>query len=171
MVRRWYVATSGWMQSRERHDTVHLIRARQLFPDDAEVLFLSGCQQEIYASPMIQAVVRSAVLPTGYRVDVPLEGPALGDAETFFRHALKVNPGLVEAACVWATCYWPGARLKRLRTSCERQPRWPPSLSSDTSSRCFSARQKKSWAISTLPASSTGEPRRSTHVRNPPTWR
>jgi tetratricopeptide (TPR) repeat protein len=96
MVRRWYVATGSWMQGREQHDTLHLKRARQLFPDDAEVFFLSGCQQEIYASPMIQAVVRSAVLPTGYRVDVPLEGPALADAETYFRRALTVNPRLTE---------------------------------------------------------------------------
>jgi tetratricopeptide (TPR) repeat protein len=96
MVRRWYVATSGWMQGREQHDTVHLKHARQLFPDDAEVLFLSGCQQEIYASPTVQAVARSAVLPPGYHVDVPQEGPALADAETFFRHALNVSPGLVE---------------------------------------------------------------------------
>jgi tetratricopeptide (TPR) repeat protein len=96
MVRRWYVATSGWMQGREQHDTVHLKHARQLFPDDAEILFWSGCQQEIYASSMIQAVVRSAVLPTGYHVDVPPQGLALADAETFFRHALTANPGFVE---------------------------------------------------------------------------
>jgi tetratricopeptide (TPR) repeat protein len=96
MARRWYVATSAWMQGREQHDTVHLKHARQLFPDDAEVLFWSGCQQEIYASSMIQAVVRSAVLPTGYHVDVPPQGLALGDAETFFRHALTASPGLVE---------------------------------------------------------------------------
>jgi len=96
MVRRWYVATSSWMQGREQHDTEHLKRARQLFPDDAEVLFWSACQQEVYASPMIQAVARSAVLPAGYHIDVPPRGPALADAETFFRHALHVNPGLVE---------------------------------------------------------------------------
>jgi tetratricopeptide (TPR) repeat protein len=96
MVRRWYVATGGWMQSREQHDTVHLTHARQLFPDDAEVLFWSGCQQEIYASPMIQAVLRSAVLPTGYHVDVPQQGPALVDAEAFFRQALTASPGLAE---------------------------------------------------------------------------
>jgi tetratricopeptide (TPR) repeat protein len=96
MARRWYIATSSWMQGREQHDTDHLKHARRLFPDDAEILFLSGCQQEVYASPMIQAVVRSAVLPTGYHVDVPLEGRALSDAEAFFRRALGASPGLSE---------------------------------------------------------------------------
>jgi tetratricopeptide (TPR) repeat protein len=96
MVRRWYVATSGWMQGREQHDTVHLRHARQLFPDDRDILFLSGCQQEIYASPMVQAVARAAVLPAGFHVDVPQQGPALADAELFFRHALDADPGLVE---------------------------------------------------------------------------
>jgi hypothetical protein len=96
MVRRWYVATASWMQGREQHDTDHLKRARRLFPDDGEVLFLSGCQQEVYASPIIQAVVRSAVLPAGYHVDVPLEGRALTDAEAFFRRALAANPELIE---------------------------------------------------------------------------
>jgi Flp pilus assembly protein TadD len=37
------------------------------------------------------------VLPSGFRVDVPAEGPALRDAETLFRRALTSNPHLVEA--------------------------------------------------------------------------
>jgi len=94
---QWYVATAAWMQSREQHDTVHLRHAREMFPDDPDLLFLSGCQQETYASPAIQSVVRSAVLPQGFSVDVPSEATALRDAEAFFRRSLAQHPRHVEA--------------------------------------------------------------------------
>jgi Flp pilus assembly protein TadD len=97
LARDWYVATAAWMQSREQHDTVHLRHAREVFPDDPEIAFLSGCQQETYASAAIQAVVRSAVLPPGYSLDVPKEPAALRDAEAFFRRTLAQNPRHLEA--------------------------------------------------------------------------
>jgi tetratricopeptide (TPR) repeat protein len=91
-VQRWYAATAMWMQDRELHDTVHLKHARELFPEDPDILFLSGCQMETYAGPAIQSVVRSAVLPTGFTLDVAPEGVALRDAEEYFRHTLARDP-------------------------------------------------------------------------------
>ena len=97
MVRQWYVATAAWMQKVEQHDTIHLRHARELFPDDADVNFFSGCQQEAYASPAIQAVLKTAVLPTGFHLDVQSESAALRDAETFFRKTLTAKSEHSEA--------------------------------------------------------------------------
>lgn len=96
MVRRWYRATAAWMQSREDHDTDHLDHARAMFPDDADILFLSGCQHETYASPGIQGPMRSAVIPTGVRIDVGSDRAELRQAEALFRRALAANPSLAE---------------------------------------------------------------------------
>ena len=65
MVRAWYRATAAWMQLREDHDTLHLDRGRTLFPDDPDLLFLSGCQRETYAGPAIQAAGRSVCPAAG----------------------------------------------------------------------------------------------------------
>ncbi len=97
LARDWYAATAAWMQSREQHDTVHLKHAREMFPDDPDIAFFSGCQQETYASAAIQAVLRSAVLPQGFTLDVPGEALALRDAETYFRRTLANNPAHAEA--------------------------------------------------------------------------
>lgn len=97
LARDWYAATAAWMQGIEQHDTVHLKHAREMFPDDPEIAFFSGCQQETYASAAIQAVLRSAVLPQGFTLDVPPEAPALRDAETYFRRTLAKNPSHAEA--------------------------------------------------------------------------
>ena len=97
MVRLWYRATAAWMQNREDHDTDHLNHGRSLFPDDADILFLSGCQHETYASPEIQSAMRAAVIPTGVRIDIGSDRAELRQAENFFRRALAINPSLVEA--------------------------------------------------------------------------
>jgi tetratricopeptide (TPR) repeat protein len=91
-VSRWYAATAMWMQDREQHDTAHLKHARELLPDDPDILFLSGCQQETYAGPAIQSAVRSAVLPQGFTLDVASEATALRDAEAYFRRTLALDP-------------------------------------------------------------------------------
>lgn len=97
MVRQWYRATAAWMQQRGNHDTFHLDRARALFPTDADILFLSGCQHETYASPAMQSAVRSLVLPTGFVLDVTSDRNELRAAEGFFRRALVVRPDFGEA--------------------------------------------------------------------------
>jgi tetratricopeptide (TPR) repeat protein len=97
MVRQWYRATASWMQLREDHDKLHLERARQLFPSDPDLLFLSACQRETYAGAAIQAAVRSAVLPTGIVIDVGSDRTELREAEALFRRTLEIKPDYPEA--------------------------------------------------------------------------
>jgi tetratricopeptide (TPR) repeat protein len=97
MVRSWYRATAAWMQKRNYHDPVHLMRARGVFPNDADILFLSGCEREEYARPDTQAAARAAVLPSGITLDIRSEREELAQAEAFFRRALALNPDVPEA--------------------------------------------------------------------------
>ena len=97
MVRAWYRATAAWMQWREDHDTLHLAHARRIFPDDPDLLFLSGCQHETYASPAIQAAAHSLALPAGFTVDIGSDRAELRQAEGFLRKAVVANPRMGEA--------------------------------------------------------------------------
>ena len=97
MVRAWYRATAAWMQLREDHDELHLARARELFPDDPDILFLSACQHETFAGAPIQTAVRSAVLPTGVTMGVGSAQLELRQAEQLFRRTLEVQPDHAEA--------------------------------------------------------------------------
>jgi tetratricopeptide (TPR) repeat protein len=97
MVRQWYRSTAAWMQFYESHDTLHLDRARRIFPADPDILFLSGTQHEAYASPAIQSVARSAVLPTGFALDLGSDRAELRRAESFFRQALAQKTEIGEA--------------------------------------------------------------------------
>jgi tetratricopeptide (TPR) repeat protein len=97
MVRQWYVATAAWMQQARQYMTNHLSRARALFPRDADILFLSGCERETYASPAIQSAVRSASLPQGVDFEVASDQGELRAAEGFFRGALAARPAFGEA--------------------------------------------------------------------------
>ena len=97
MVHDWYRATSAWMILTENHDTKHLDRAREIFPNDQDILFLSGCQHEAYARPLIQSAVQTAVLPTGVSIDVDSARRELRRAESFFRGALSLDPAHAEA--------------------------------------------------------------------------
>jgi tetratricopeptide (TPR) repeat protein len=97
-VRQWYHATSAWMQARGYHEnTDHLWEALRLFPDDAELRFLSGCEHESFARSSIQAAVRSVRLPPGFTLAVQSAAAELGDAEDQFRKALEARPSHVEA--------------------------------------------------------------------------
>jgi tetratricopeptide (TPR) repeat protein len=96
MVRDWYRATAAWMQSREDYDTVHLNRAREIFPADPVILFLSGTQAETYAAPHIQSAVRSSVVPAAVTFAVGSDRAELHQAESFFRRALTLDPVLPE---------------------------------------------------------------------------
>ncbi len=96
MVRRWYRATAAWMQNTEKHDTVHLDHAREIFPADPDILFLSATQHETYAGASIQGAMRSAQVATGWKFDVASAGPELRQAETLFRRAVAANPNVAE---------------------------------------------------------------------------
>jgi tetratricopeptide (TPR) repeat protein len=97
MVGSWYRATAAWMQSHEHYNKMHLDHARDMFPNDADIAFLIGCERETYAGPAFQSFARSAVLPTGTFLDIGSESRDLREAEAFFRRALALNPRMVEA--------------------------------------------------------------------------
>jgi len=97
MVRRWYIATSAWMQLGGHHENSHMNRGREIFPDDPELAMLSGAQHEAYATPSVQTAVRSAFLPTGVRLDVGSERSELRDAEKDLRRAIELRPDFAEA--------------------------------------------------------------------------
>jgi len=97
MVRLWYRATAAWMQQVEDHDTVHLDHAREIFPADGDILFLSGAQHETYAGAQIQSAVQTAVLPSGVSFAVESERGELRQAEGFLRRAVEVDPNHAEA--------------------------------------------------------------------------
>src|SRR5688572_5925770 len=65
MVRQWYRATTAILIDRAHLDLHHFNRALQLFPEDAEILFLVGALRETLAAPRIQDGLRTARLPTG----------------------------------------------------------------------------------------------------------
>ena len=96
MVNLWYRATAAWMQSREHYNKIHLDHARGMFPDDADIAFLMGCERETYAGPTLQSFAGNAVLPTGTFLDVGSKSQDLREAEALFRRALALNPRLVE---------------------------------------------------------------------------
>jgi tetratricopeptide (TPR) repeat protein len=97
MARRWYIATTAWMQVGGHHDNRHLNHGREIFPDDPELAMLAGAQHEAYATPSIQTAVRSAFLPTGVRLDVGSERNELRDAEKDLRRAVELKPDFAEA--------------------------------------------------------------------------
>lgn len=95
MVRSWYRATAASLHLRRTLAEAgpQLARALVLFPDDGRILFYSGALQETFAAASVQSVVQSTVFRPGL---VPAIGSArthLTQAESFFRQALKIDPG------------------------------------------------------------------------------
>lgn len=97
MVRLWYHATAAWMQDAGDHETNHLDRAREMFPNDPDILFLSGTQHETYASAGVQSVREGAVLPAGVTLMIDSESRELRQAETFFRRSIAARRDQPEA--------------------------------------------------------------------------
>ena len=97
MVRGWYRASAAWMQHIESHDTMHIDRAREIFPSDPDVLFLSGTLHETYAGPAIQSAARAAVVPSGFSLDILPARLELRRAESFLRGAIAHAPDMAEA--------------------------------------------------------------------------
>jgi tetratricopeptide (TPR) repeat protein len=85
------------MQSREDYETLHLDRAQEIFPDDPDILFLSGCLHEAYAGSRIQSAVQSAVLPTGIFFDLKSDHAELRQAESLLKRTVALKPDFGEA--------------------------------------------------------------------------
>jgi tetratricopeptide (TPR) repeat protein len=97
MARLWYIATSAWMQREQQYDPGHLQRARELFPGDAALAFLSGTHAEAFASPAIQSALKTVVLPTGLVLKMGTESSELKTAETMLQRAVQLDPSFPEA--------------------------------------------------------------------------
>jgi hypothetical protein len=97
-VRQWYVATSAYMQSRSLLSDLrpHLMRARQRYPADPDVLFYSGAMNEVLAAPVVQEAIAGMSLPPGSRLEVRDARTHLQEARTFLRRALENRPDHVE---------------------------------------------------------------------------
>jgi tetratricopeptide (TPR) repeat protein len=96
-VRRWYLASSAYMQAFEQLDAWHVDRAVQLFPRDPEILFLAACAREMLSGPQIQAVLASTPLSRDLFSGIGDEGNELGKAERLYRQSLERNPTWTEA--------------------------------------------------------------------------
>lgn len=97
MVRQWYRATVAWMEQHEDHEIDHVDRAHELFPDDPDMLFLTACMHETFASSHIQSAVRSAVVPSGFSFGLGSDRAELRKAEALFRRAIAARPRFAEA--------------------------------------------------------------------------
>jgi hypothetical protein len=92
MVRLWYRSTAAWMQKGEHLNKTHLGHARQIFPHDADILFLLGCLHETFADAQVQSAIRSTVLPSDVVMDMQDERTELKLAEDILREALAARP-------------------------------------------------------------------------------
>jgi tetratricopeptide (TPR) repeat protein len=97
MVNLWYRATGAWMLREQQFNPAHLERARDLFPNDAFIAFLSGANAEIYASPFVQSAIKTAVLPAGVVFKIGNESSELKLAEPLFQRAVRLDPAFAEA--------------------------------------------------------------------------
>jgi hypothetical protein len=96
MVHDWYIATAAFMQYFVHYDTTHLERARQLFPNDRDILFLCATQHAIYATPRIQNVAKTVVLPSGYFMQMSGDREELRQSQALLRRALTVDSQFAE---------------------------------------------------------------------------
>lgn len=95
-VRDWYRATIALEQRYQSFDADQLREGLRLFPNDAQLLLLAGCEREAFASPLFQAFARS-VTGRFRRVPIGSEGSELEAAERYYRRAFGSDPALVEA--------------------------------------------------------------------------
>jgi tetratricopeptide (TPR) repeat protein len=99
IVREWYVATAAFMADRRHHaySMPHLEHARNLFPQDPDILYFSGCLSASLASPDIQNVVATLAESKNTLTSVRSLNPTLDDAIAHFRKTLEVRADFPEA--------------------------------------------------------------------------
>lgn len=105
-VRLWYQATLAALYGSERYEMPQIVRALELFPDDAEILFEAGWLHETLARSKVQMAIRAARMPMGATLAIGRSGWELDRAQSYLERALRANPDLVEARI----------RLGRVRT-------------------------------------------------------
>lgn len=97
-VRAWYLETSSnLLQMRQIAAAAeHYARARQIFPTDPDILFVSGLLHERFGSTAMQAAAESIAESNRTSPDVNTSRAELVKAERFFRDALAQRPDHVE---------------------------------------------------------------------------
>jgi tetratricopeptide (TPR) repeat protein len=95
----WYRETSlELMRDRALAEAMrHLARARQLFPNDPPILFLSGVLHERFSSSALQAASASLVEEKRGTASLTSARGELTRAERFFRESITAEPSQVEA--------------------------------------------------------------------------
>lgn len=96
-VRAWYIAASAYLTSRDVFYTQHIESGLSLFPNDADLLMLSGAAHARLATPELQRVVRGTELTRGLDPAIGSTREELGRAESLLRRSLNANSGHAEA--------------------------------------------------------------------------
>jgi tetratricopeptide (TPR) repeat protein len=98
LVAAWYHATSAYLIFRREYGylTLHVLKGRELRPDDARLQFYSGVLHESYAGPQVQAAL-SLLTSGSFRPEVRSSVDELKQAEGFFRRALTLDSAMVHA--------------------------------------------------------------------------
>ena len=98
VVREWYRTIAALFASQHlwAESSAHLTRARRLFPADSEIIAASGRLHESYAAPRIQNFLES-VGRADLVASIGSPRSNLRQAETFFRKAVELDDGFVEA--------------------------------------------------------------------------
>jgi hypothetical protein len=92
----WYRATAAFLQNEREWGTGHLTRALEIFPSDAQLLFMLGCVHEALASAAVQAFTSTSTA-SNLKVNVGTAGRERDAAERFFERAVAANPSFTEA--------------------------------------------------------------------------
>jgi tetratricopeptide (TPR) repeat protein len=98
-VRAWYLETSADLQQLRQFAAAleHYTRARQIFPADPEILFVSGTLHERFGSTALQAAAVSVAESNRTTAAVSSARAELVRAERFYRDSLMHRPDHVEA--------------------------------------------------------------------------
>jgi tetratricopeptide (TPR) repeat protein len=96
-VRFWYVASCAYLISVGDLDPAHFAKGLDLFPKDADVLFMNGVLHETIAGARRQSALQKASHPAGITFAYRSRGGELSDAEDAFRRALETAPQFAEA--------------------------------------------------------------------------
>lgn len=98
-VRAWYEETSSDLLRMRQFAAAfeHYGRARQLFPADPDILFVSGVLHELFASANLQAGAESVLDSNRASAAVSTARSELTRAERFLRDSLVQRPGHLEA--------------------------------------------------------------------------
>jgi hypothetical protein len=95
-VRDWYATSLAYQLTQQQFEISHLLRAVDLFRDDAAILALAGASHETLSTPLMQAAVGD---DRDLRARVQLRSPSgeLGRSEDLLRRALQRDQRHTEA--------------------------------------------------------------------------